>query len=50
MTILFATIARAWLYILAAILLGVVAYKANYWCNAVCVDFREKYADAEGRI
>lgn len=40
MPILFAFLSRAWPYILAAILLGVVAYRANHWCNTVCRDAR----------
>lgn len=40
MPLLFAFLSRAWPYILAAILLGVLAYKANTWCNGACKDAR----------
>lgn len=40
MPILFAFLSRAWPYILAAILLGVLAWKADHYCNTVCRDAR----------
>jgi hypothetical protein len=54
MTFLIPLVLRYVPYLIAAVVLfgGVayVKYRAEHWCNTICTDFREKYADADRRV
>ena len=50
MTILLAFLSRAWPYILAAALAGLVWWKADHWCNSACQAQSVKARTAEGKI
>ena len=50
MPFLLLALGRFWPYILAAVLMGFLAYKANHWCNSSCQDATVRAVKAEGQI
>lgn len=50
MTLLLAFLSRAWPYIIAAALAGLVWWRADHWCNSACQAQSVKARTAEGKI